>query len=378
MQGWNGYRLLNIMRIVTRHLLHEFLLNLFFCVTAFLAMFILIDIFAHISDLLTSGSSVLTLLAYYGSIILESLDSLLPASLLMATLYTFWQLSRSNEVTAMRASGISIYQIMMPFVIVGLLVSAGIFTVKETITPKAVFWADAFKHNDFKPLDKMIYGNQAFYNSRDYRAWQVTEFDLKKPNYLKGVKVTQERPDGTRMYDINAVEGYYMDKQWWLTGVQIQHYDKNNNPVGKLVPPKSDRNNIREFPELTEESEMFVAGVKKWEYLSARDIALYIKYNPNMSEKNYASRIFDIHSRLAMPWACLIVVIFGIPVGVQGGRSNALTGIITAIGMFFAFYAFSQVGIFFGKREIISPILGAWLPNIVFLFFGVIMIRRAR
>ncbi len=366
------------MRIVTRHLLREFLLNLFYCVSAFLAMFILIDIFANISDLVSSGAPFSMFLLYYGSIILEALDSLLPASLLMATLYTFWQLSRSNEVTAMRASGISIYQIMMPFIMVGLVVSVGTFVVKETVTPKAVFWADAFKHNDFKSVEKMVYGNQAFFNSRDYRAWQITALDLKKPNYLKGVKITKERPDGSRMYDINAVEGFYMDRQWWLTGVQIQNYDKNNNPVGKLIPPKSDPNNIREFPELTEEAEMFVAGVKKWEYLSARDIATYMKYNPNMSDKNYASRKFDIHTRLAMPWGCLIVVIFGIPVGVQGGRSNALTGIISAIGMFFAFYAFSQVGIFLGKREILSPALGAWLPNMVFFCFGTIMVWRAR
>jgi lipopolysaccharide export system permease protein len=366
------------MRIVTKHLLREFLQNLFYCVAAFLAMFILIDIFAHISDLVSSGAPLSKLALYYGSIILEALDSLLPASLLMATLYTFWQLSRSNEVTAMRASGISIYQIMLPFIIVGFIASVATLVIKETVTPNAVFWADAFKHNDFKPLDEMVYGNQAFYNSRDYRAWQITELDLKKPNQLKGVKITKERPDGSRMYDINAVEGFYMDQQWWLTGVQIQNYDKNNNPVGRLVPSKSDPDEIREFPGLTEEAEMFTSGVKSWEYLSARDIALYIKYNPNMSSKNLASREFDIHSRLAMPWGCLIVVIFGIPVGVQGGRRNALTGIIMAIGMFFAFYAFSQVGIFLGKREIVSPVIGAWLPNIVFFCFGSIMVWRAR
>lgn len=366
------------MRIVTRHLLHEFLLNLFYCITAFLAMFILIDIFAHISDLISAKPPLINLAVYYGSIILEALDSLLPASLLMATLYTFWQLSRSNEVTAMRASGISIYQIMLPFILVGLFASVGTLVVKETVTPKAVFWADAFKKNDFKPLDEMVYGNQAFYNSRDYRAWQITELDLKTPNHLKGVKITKERPDGSRMYDINAVEGFYMDRQWWLTGVQIQHYDKNNNPVGHLKPSISAPDKITEFPELTEESEMFAANVKNWEYLSARDIATYMKYNPNMSKKNYASRKFDIHSRLAMPWGCLIVVVFGIPVGVQGGRKNALTGIIMAISMFFAFYAFSQVGIFLGKREIFSPAIGAWLPNIVFFFFGIIMVWRAR
>ncbi|MCK5528137.1 MAG: LptF/LptG family permease [Kiritimatiellae bacterium] len=366
------------MRIVTRHLLHEFLLNLFYCVAAFLTMFILIDIFAHISDLVSSGVVFSKLLLYYGSIILEALDSLLPAALLMSTLYTFWQLSRSNEVTAMRASGISIFQIMLPFILVGLFFSVTTLVIKETVTPKAVFWADAFKKNDFKPLDKVLYGNQAFVNSRDGRVWQITEFDLKKPNYLKGVKITTERPDGSSIYDINAVEGFYMDKQWWLTGVQVQNYDKNNNPIGKLIPIKSDPDNIRQFSELTEEAAVFSTGVKGWENFSARDIIRYMKYNPNMSDVNRASRTFDIHTRLAMPWGCLIVVILGIPTGVQGGRRNALTGIIMAIGLFFSFYAFSQVGIFLGKREIVSPVVGAWLPNIVFFCFGTVMVWRAR
>ncbi len=366
------------MKIVTKHLLKEFLLNLFYCIFAFTIMFIIIDVFDKISDLIAAKPPIEKILLYYLSIILEAFDSLLPASLLMATLYTFWQLSRNNEITAMRASGISIYQIMLPFIVVGIILSLSTFAVKETVTPKLVFWAKSFSHNDFKPLDKMIYGNQAFYNSRDHRIWMITELDLKHPNHLKGVKITKERPDRTRICDINAVEGFYMDKQWWLTGVQIQKYDEKNNPVGKLVPHESNPEDIRQFPELTEDADLFSAGVKDWQYLSAREIAQYIKFNPNMSKKNLAYRKYDIQSRMAAPWACLIVVILGIPVGMQGGRKNALTGIISAIALFFAYYAFTQIGMFAGKREIIPPELGAWLPNIVFFFFGLFVIWRAR
>jgi lipopolysaccharide export LptBFGC system permease protein LptF len=49
-----------------------------------------------------------------------------------------------------------------------------------------------------------------------------------------------------------------------------------------------------------------------------------------------------------------------------------------AISLFFAFYAVSQVGIFIGKRDIVWPWVGAWLPNIVFLASGGFMIWRMR
>ena len=67
-----------------------------------------------------------------------------------------------------------------------------------------------------------------------------------------------------------------------------------------------------------------------------------------------------------MPWACIIVTLFGIPAGAKGGRQSALTGIFLALGFFFGFYLLMHIGIFVGKRDTGAPWFWAWLPNVVF------------
>ena len=145
------------MQIVTKHLLREYLIHLFYCVVAFLMMFVLYDLIDHMAEIMAGDAPVYKVLAYYLSIILESLYQLLPASLLLATLYTLWQLSRSNEITAMRASGISLYRIMAPFLCVGVLASIFTIGVNELATPRLTFWAEAFKKNKFEELKAMAY-----------------------------------------------------------------------------------------------------------------------------------------------------------------------------------------------------------------------------
>jgi lipopolysaccharide export system permease protein len=366
------------MRIVTKHLLREYLLHLFYCVVAFLMMFVLYDLIAHIAEIMSGDAPAYKVLAYYLSIVLESLYQLLPASLLLATLYTLWQLSRSNEITAMRASGISLYSIMGPFLAVGIIASVLTIGVNEFVTPRLAFWAEAFKKNDFKELKAMAFPNQAHYSSRKRRLWHISVLDLKQPNVVNGVKITNERDDGTRSSEINAHQGFYMDGQWWLVGTQIQKFDTDDGPIGGLVPPISDPDDIRQFDELSVDPVNFAAGVKEWEHLSSMDMYRFVQNNPNMSPRSRAYRHYDIHARLAGPWACFIVTLFAIPAGLRGSRRNALVGIFMAIGMFFAYYTFTQVGMFLGKREMIPPPLGAWLPNLLFLWAGVIMVWRAR
>jgi len=366
------------MKIITRHLLSEFLQHLFYCLAAFCMIFLLYDLFDHIGAFISSDVSWRKILYYYGSLLVTSLEFLAPASLLLATLYTLWQLTRNSEITAMRASGISLYRIMQPFVVVGLIFTAITGGVKEFITPKAGFWAITFAQNDFQEVDRPIFNNHAYYSVPKRRLWLLSEFNLNNPSVLEGVKVTQERSDGTRIKDIFATKVEYLDGRWWFYGLQTQEYNAQDNPSGGLTPAVPDPDSVQEMPDLTEAPEDFTRSLKPWEFLSSMEMFRYLRTHPDLSEKSAAQKHFDIHARIATPWACVVMIVFGIPSGVRGGRRNALIGIFSAISLFFAFYAVTQIGIFLGKRDILWPWLGAWLSNGVFLTAGSIMIWRMR
>jgi lipopolysaccharide export system permease protein len=129
---------------------------------------------------------------------------------------------------------------------------------------------------------------------------------------------------------------------------------------------------------MSETPQDFVNEVRGWMFLTTLQMWRYMQRHPDISGVSMAQKMYDLHARLAMPWACLIVTLFGIPAGARSGRQSALAGVFLAVAFFFGFYALSQIGLFLGKTQVIWPWTGAWLSNIVFLAAGLIMMARMR
>ena len=104
----------------------------------------------------------------------------------------------------------------------------------------------------------------------------------------------------------------------------------------------------------------------------------FLKQNRDISKLEKAEKRYDFHSRLAMPWACFVVTLFGVPMGTRTLRQGIITGLMLAIGMLLVFYLLSQVGLYLGKQKHIAPWIGAWLSNIVFLAVGTVMSYKMR
>ena len=318
------------------------------------------------------------ILLYYLCQLAPALEYLIPATLLLATLYTLWQLSRKNELIAMRSSGISLYRIMVPLLTAGVLFSLATSVIKETVAPAAMIWADEFANSDYQRMEHDLRRNVAFYNTADRRLWLIGTLDMKNPHVFLGVKVTQERSDGTRSAEWRTRKAEWLDGQWWFHDTLKVEYDSQDNPVGELQPLTPEEGSIIEMDGFGERPTDIVNDMRDWMYLSTAQMLRYLAAHPRISEEALAQKTYDIHARAAMPWACLIVILFGIPAGTKGGRHSALAGVFLAVAFFFAFYALSQVGLFMAKRQMISPWIGAWLSNMVFLAAGVVMLTRIR
>jgi lipopolysaccharide export system permease protein len=365
------------MRLIDRYILRNYILSVTYCLLAFCMVFVINDLFAHLAKFIESKATATLLLRYYIFVVALTLEYLLPASLLLATLYTLWQFTRSNELTAMRASGVSFHRIMLPFLGVGLFCSVVTVGIKEAFSPRASVWAQQFSDSGYRETDTAGPQEKAFYNSREHRMWLIERFDVRRPSRLEDVKITQERPDGTRVEEVTAALAECLDGTWWFHDPAIQRYDARDNPVGPPVRAPGPKPVI-EMPSLTETPSDLVLNFKDWEFLSSFEMYRYIKSHTSLSRARRHQLQFDLHLRLAMPWACLVVTLFGIPTGARSGRQSALTGIFFSLAFFFGFYALMQIGMFMAKRQVIEPWLGAWLSNIVFGAAGVFMALRTR
>jgi lipopolysaccharide export system permease protein len=341
-------------------------------------MFIIFDLFGDLSKLMEAKAPLAHILLYYLCILAPTLEYITPASLLLATLYTLWNLSKNNELLAMRTSGLSFYTILRPFLLVGLLFSLTNIAVAELIAPPAQAWSQSFKDVIARRPREKLQFNTAYYNTHDHRLWTVEEFDLNRPAFLKRVKITEERANGTRIRDIRASKAQWLDEQWWLFEPTVQSYDESDNPVGQPVAMATGRGSVVEMTSFAEYPIDFVNEVRAWEILSPSAMWNYIARHPGLSREAMARKLSTLHSRLAMPWACLIVTLFAVPTGARTGRQSALVGVVRAVAFFFAFYAMAQFGLFLGIRQVLDPWAAAWLPNLAFLATGIVMVVRMR
>jgi lipopolysaccharide export system permease protein len=367
------------MRLMDRYILREYLTPLAYCLGTFTMFYVIWDLFANLGEIIEAKTPALLIGRYYLCLVVPTLEFLAPASLLLATLYTLWQFTHNNELTAMRSSGVSLYRIMLPFLAIGILFSIASGVLKEAVAPAAARWAHEFSESHFtRETLREAVSDYPFANSVNHRQWRIGRVDLRDPTKLNDVSVTQERPDGSRLKRITAGHAEWLDGEWWFFDAKVQRFDSADRPIGT-----PERIGVRKsagvcMPQFTEGPLDLQIASKPQEFLSGRDILHYIHTHPHISEKRMVEKVVDFHSRTAMPWACFILTLFAIPTGGRSSRQSVVAGIFLAIALLLGFYGLNVCGVFLGKRQILSPWLGAWLSNIVFLITGLLMLLRMR
>jgi len=360
------------MKLVDKYLLREYVVTLTYCLLGFGMIFVIADLSTQANDFIKMRASPLLVLGYYARFLAVRAEYVVPASLMLATLYTLWQFTRHNELTAMRAIGIGLHRVIVPFLFIGLLFTGMNIAVKEFVQPRAAFWLESFSRKQGARPGARLLMTLKYMNADHYREWTIDAFDFTRPTVLRGVHITQERSDETIARKITAERAEWIDKCWCLYNARVLEYGRTDNPIGdwKSLGPRIS------MPALTELPSDFANEIKPLHLLSSMEMKRYLDSHSKLSAETVARRKFYLHNRLAMPWACLIVTLFAIPAGAATGRQSAITGIFLALGFFFSFYALDRIGMFISIKQLVAPFVGAWLSNMVFLAAGLLLLAR--
>lgn len=371
------------MRVIDRYVLREYLVPLGYVLSAFCLLYVLLDLCSNFSDFAEARAPIAGVFLYYFYYLFSVngfvpfIVVVLPIALLLAALYTLTQFARHNELTAMCASGVSIRRLMVPFIAVGLAASIGSAIIQETLGPAATRWTAEYRRTVLDPekQERGTVRNFVYYSGVARRHWVVQKVNKLQTGRLNGVRVTQERRDGSLESETVAESAEFLDGRWWFHGLQRREYDALGDPVGPLSPPAA---SPVEMTELSETPEDFMSELTSSDYLSTRDLFRYLEAHPTMSGAGRARREVDIHARIAMPWSCVVLILLSLPATAGGVRRPALRSVVFGLGALFMFYFFLHLGMIVGKREMIWPWLAGWMPNIVFLAVGGVLTWRLR
>ncbi len=364
------------MKILDRYILWQFLVPWVYCFLAFTMVYIVFDLFNNLGDFIQGHASLLSLIRYYLWVIPASLIYIMPVSLVLALLWSLSRLTRHNELTAMRACGLSLLRLMAPLFVVGILASLIVLGVNETVGSTCAYLAKQFVRAQGRSDKESVWIAEflPYQNRRAYRTWLIRRFDTVTGD-MEGVEVVQQTPQGRDAWKAMAERATWTGGQWWFEKVTIQYYDEHGHPRG--VPRHLP---VRVMTEFDETPKDFLAEVKDPEFLTAAEIFEYIRGHPDLSPATVRRLTVDAHARWAMPWGCLVAILFGIPFGTTTGRQGAIRGVMLCLGLFFSSWVLVSLGLWAGKRGLfgIPPWLAGWGPTLLYLVIGAVLALRIR
>ena len=376
------------MRLLDRYLLRELLLPLTYCLGGFLISYISFDLFSSLTDFQKAKLTAGDILEYYVDRTPEFLVTsyLMPMSLLLALLYALTNHARHNELTAMRAAAIPLWRIAMPYFGVGLAFSLAMFYLNEELSPQGSEAAERVKarHNpdEWKAAGKTWQPNVFFKNDAARRSWRIGIYHMVSNTMIRP-HVEWTREDGSRL-QIDAEAASWIKHRWVFTNAEQMIYSRE---IGAL--PEVVRTNqiivlgLAETPRMIK-SEIKIAALSesvrsfKRVQLSSGAILDYLKLHPRL-DRAHANRLRTLlHSRLAVPWICLVIVLIAVPFGALPGRRNVFVGVASSIFICFTFFIMKDLTLALGSSGRVAPWLAAWIPNLFFAGTGIVLMWRVR
>ena len=363
------------MRLLDRYLLRELLVPLSYCLSGFLIFWIAFDLFGELGDLHEHKMRTGDILQYYLVKAPEFLVLVLPMALLLALLYTLTNHARHHEITAIRAAGISLWRMCLPYLLVGFVASIVLFSLNEFWVPNSDEMSEAIKNRRIPPPPGSLPAHQVrnlgFSNAREGRRWQVAIYDSNKSE-MSNVLVIWFHRDGSKRW-LAADRAIRTNDVW--TFLNAREY-REMSPTNSLLVPTL-LTNVLACPEFTETPDQIKSEIKLAGRVSFRDAAKkadvpiaeilnYLRLHPEPSRSDRHYLYTKLHGRLAAPWTCLIVVLIALPFGAASGRRNIFVGVASSIFICFAYFVLQQLSLVLGVGGYLPSWLAAWFPNLAF------------
>ena len=369
------------MRLFDRYLLRELLTPLAYCLGGFVVFWISFSLFARLDDLQEAKLHLLDVIELCLAWTPECLVTVLPIALLLALLYALTHHSRYNEITALRAAGLSLWRLCLPYFLVGLMASTALFVLNEIVVPRSANWADRILNRYVPKRNDASNQFHGFTNVKANRIWIFSAYRLQTAEMSGPIVVNWTLPDGSirKLYADRAV---YANPGW--TFFKVKEFVQTNETAAIVPYLETNEVAISGFDETPSEIENEIR-MSQYQTLHSRNLNVplsvlweYLQRHPNLPAAEASNWWTKFEGRLAAPWTCLVVVLIAIPFGVAPGRRNLFVGVAGSVFICFTFFALQQVGLALGMGGYIPAWLAAWLPNLFFVAIGLLAMTRVR
>ena len=356
------------MKILKRYVLSLFIQNYLTILLAMIGIYMVIDIFERMDEFVSHNAAWTDFFLYYLYKVPFISYFMGPQAVLLATVITLSSLAQKNELTAMKASGVSLAQITSPILIASGVLALLLILSNEFITP--VTSAKMNYIYDVKVRLKAEIGQiektNIWLRSTNGSIWNIAKYDPGR-SLMRNVSLfTYDEKELLITRRVDAMKVLWNGRNWEFMDGYVRTFKTNGVSSARYFSLE-----IFSVPETPAD---FNKGEKKSEEMGIREMFRSIQ-EQRAEGVDTATLLVDLHQKISYPFICVVLALIGIPLSLRTSRhGGVLFSATVSLGFGFVFSFFYAMGISLGHGGTFNPILASWGPNLLFIFIGFYLI----
>jgi LPS export ABC transporter permease LptG/LPS export ABC transporter permease LptF len=352
--------------ILDRYILREFLKILGMVLVSVVALFTIVDYTEIAREIRANQVPLGTVLTYYRFQIFTVLNWTLPISVLVATLVTFGILSKNNEITAIKANGVSLFRIAVPILAVAAVISLLAYFILDFVLPYSnERVANLRRRIEGKPVAAAASEQKLWYLGKGRYIINFLSYD-RNAKQLSQVQVFEFHPREFRL-----TRRVYADRAVWNgsawafeNGWMRSFLDDGRSTYTPITRPLA-----LFYPETPED---FASEVKPPEQMNYAQLRRYIE---TIRSSGYSAEelAVKLYGKTSWPVISTIMALIAMPFAFRMGKRGALYGIGIALVLGIFYWMIYAVFTKFGEVGNLPPLLSAWAANILFAIAALYM-----
>ncbi len=352
-------------------IIHRYITRMFFkffgiVMVMVIAIYLSIDVFGKMDNLIEAELQPIQMVLFFVYKVPLIISQITPVAVLLGVLVVFGLMSKNNEVVALKSSGVSLKYLLIPVMVIGLVLSAGLFIFSEALVPITI--GRAFQLEEGKS------GSRQMVTSKEKNIWLrhhrgITHIQYFHPaeNIIYGVSTMVFDGEFHLSRRIDAQKGVYKNGQWTFFSAMVQHFDGvEGNPDSAFYDEKT-----VDLPLTPDDLKRVAKSAEEMNFSRLRNYIYQVERN-GYDATQYK---VDLYAKTAFPAVCLIMCIVGSAIALRGKTREGMAvsfayGIVTAF-VYWSLYSFC---LSLGYGEILPPMLAAWMANLIFICIAGFMV----
>jgi lipopolysaccharide export system permease protein len=363
-------------KTINRYILREISFP-FFMILLILTFVLLMGRILQLMDLMINKGVSLVAIAKLISYLMPSFFIItIPISFLIAILIGLGRLSGDNEITIMKSSGISLFQLLRPVAAASLLTFFVTALMGFFLVPQGNFATKTLLFEIAKKKASIGIKEKVFNN--DFAGLVLYAGNIPAHgNYMENLFISDSRISDEPI-TIIAKKGYLVSNpESMRVTLRLENGSSHTMDSDFRVFKKMDFTTYNISLDVSAPIARKKSALEKDEKEMTVTELIRAMSDQKVKEKRRREIAIELHNKFTIPFSCLIFCILGIPLGIVKERAGKSRGFVIGLVVVVIYYVLQLGGASLAETGRISPIIGSWAPNVILGTIGIIMFNMA-